>query len=105
MIVKTVAGFANAPGGTLLIGVEDHGQPPGLSNDLPSVKGQNLDGLELALRDLFERTLGRVTASGLHVTFPELAGTRSYVDLTRRVACDLHVISTRSAWALHRCPL
>lgn len=74
VIIKTVAGFANASGGTLLIGVGDNGQPLGLDHDLSSVKGRDLDGFELALRDLFERSLGRVTASAIQVTFPDLAG-------------------------------
>ncbi len=38
VIVKTVAGFANAKGGTLLIGVSDLGEPIGLDNDLALVQ-------------------------------------------------------------------
>ncbi len=44
-VVKTVAGFLNTEGGTLLIGVDDARQPIGLSHDLPLVKPQNPDGL------------------------------------------------------------
>jgi len=44
-VVKTVAGFLNTDGGTLLIGVDDARRPVGLSHDLPLVKPQNGDGL------------------------------------------------------------
>ena len=35
-VVKTVAGFLNTDGGTLLIGVDDDRQVIGLTHDLPS---------------------------------------------------------------------
>lgn len=44
-IVKTVAGFLNADGGTLLIGVGDDGEAVGLEFDTPLVKPQTSDGL------------------------------------------------------------
>ncbi|MGH7107640.1 MAG: type I restriction enzyme endonuclease domain-containing protein, partial [Acetobacteraceae bacterium] len=44
-IVKTVAGFLNAEGGTLLIGVDNAGGVLGLDSDYACVKPQNGDGL------------------------------------------------------------
>jgi len=44
-LVKTVAGFLNTDGGTLLIGVGDDGRIIGLAHDLPLVKPTNADGL------------------------------------------------------------
>lgn len=44
-VVKTIAGFLNTDGGTLLIGVADGGQVIGLDHDLPLVKPQSADGL------------------------------------------------------------
>jgi type I restriction enzyme, R subunit len=44
-VVKTVAGFLNADGGTLLIGVADDGHVVGLDFDFPLVKPANGDGL------------------------------------------------------------
>jgi type I restriction enzyme, R subunit len=44
-IVKTVAGFLNADGGTLFIGVDDQRKPIGLHHDTPLVKPPNVDGL------------------------------------------------------------
>jgi type I restriction enzyme R subunit len=44
-VVKTIAGFLNTDGGTLLIGVADDGEIVGLSYDLPLVKPRSADGL------------------------------------------------------------
>ncbi len=44
-IVKTVAGFLNTDGGTLLIGARDDGRVIGLDRDLPLVKPRSADGL------------------------------------------------------------
>ena len=44
-VVKTVAGFLNTDGGTLLIGVGDDGGIVGLTHDLELVKPQTADGL------------------------------------------------------------
>jgi type I restriction enzyme R subunit len=44
-VVKTVAGFLNADGGTLFIGVDDDRQPVGLSHDVALVKPSSIDGL------------------------------------------------------------
>lgn len=43
-VVKTVAGFLNTDGGTLLIGVDDSGNPIGLGYDYERVKPKNGDG-------------------------------------------------------------
>ena len=43
-IVKTVAGFLNADGGTLLIGIDPHGLTLGLEADFALVKPANADG-------------------------------------------------------------
>lgn len=43
-VVKTIAGFLNADGGTLFIGVGDDGEIIGLDHDAPLVKPPNADG-------------------------------------------------------------
>ena len=50
VIVKTVAAFANAQGGSLLIGVDDDGQAVGLSRDYESLGESGRDPFELHLR-------------------------------------------------------
>ena len=44
-IVKTIAAFLNADGGTLFIGVDDARKPIGLANDCALVKPPTIDGL------------------------------------------------------------
>ena len=44
-VVKTIAGFLNADGGTLFIGVGDERQPVGLSHDVVLVRPASADGL------------------------------------------------------------
>ena len=74
VILKTVAGFWNAAGGTLLVGVSDDGTVLGLDADLQTLgRKNNLDGLELFLTDLLLSQ--RLGLSGLvQVTFHEVAG-------------------------------
>lgn len=43
-VVKTVAGFLNTDGGTLLIGINDRREPVGLGYDTATVKPPNADG-------------------------------------------------------------
>lgn len=57
-IAKTVVGFLNASGGTLLIGVDDKGSVLGLDDDLAHLKEPTLDQYELWLHDYLTRVLG-----------------------------------------------
>ena len=75
VIVKTVAGFLNnKKGGTLLIGVDDSGNPVGLAADYASLKKKDRDGFELHLRQLIESALGGSIAPFLTITFHEIDG-------------------------------
>ena len=72
--IKTVAAFANATGGMLLIGVRDDGTPMGLDPDLQCLGG-NCDRMELHLTNLFSKYFGQsFRASRLRISFPVLAG-------------------------------
>ena len=66
-ITKTVAGFLNSGGGTLLIGVNDSGMPVGLSQDYSTLKKKDADGFQLWLTDLCVRTLGKPATSLIEV--------------------------------------
>ena len=68
-VVKTVATFMNTEGGTLLIGVDDHGQPVGIEADYPLVKGGDRDGWELWLTAAVKNALGAVAATDSSVRF------------------------------------
>ena len=74
VIAKTVAGFLNAEGGTLLIGVDDNAQPVGLTEDLSLMKEPDLDRYELCLTDLLERCLGKPAMANAKVSFAHIEG-------------------------------
>ncbi len=69
VISKTVAGFLNADGGTLLIGVDDNGEPTGLDNDLSLGKVADHDRFQLWLIDHLQRTLGKTATTRVTVKF------------------------------------
>lgn len=70
VIVKTVCGFLNSEGGTLLIGVDDNGVALGLQADFATLgtKG-NVDGYELMLRQLLDANLSVATAATVRIRF------------------------------------
>lgn len=73
-IAKTLAGFLNTRGGTLLVGVDDSGSVLGLDPDLGQMKSPDLDRYELWLHDFLTRVLSAPAVSLLQVTFPEVGG-------------------------------
>ncbi|RDH76882.1 DUF262 domain-containing protein [Mycolicibacterium moriokaense] len=75
VIVKTVCGFLNAEGGTLLIGVDDDGRALGLENDFKTLSSKsNADGYELFLRQLLDNSLSAATAMTVRIRFETFAG-------------------------------
>ena len=73
-VVKSVAGFMNARGGTLLIGVDDAGKPLGIENDLKTINRADLDGFENWLTTLLETSMGGAATSNAAVDFPQADG-------------------------------
>ncbi|WP_370500599.1 DUF262 domain-containing protein [Mycolicibacterium sp. jd] len=70
VIVKTVCGFLNAEGGTLLIGVDDEGGVVGLQADFDTLGSKgNVDGYELFLRQLLDANLTVATAATVRISF------------------------------------
>ena len=75
IIAKTVCGFLNAEGGTLLIGVRDDGQILGLEDDLQTLRTKpNLDGYELFLRTCLDNYLSLPTAGVVRIRFEQQNG-------------------------------
>jgi hypothetical protein len=62
-ITRTVAGFLNSGGGTLVVGVSDEKKIIGLSQDYATLQKKDADGFELWLTDLFTRTLGKAATA------------------------------------------
>lgn len=73
-VVITLAGFMNATGGTLLLGVRDDGSIHGLADDYSVVPGGARDGFELWLRQLVATRLGRGVTADMGVSFIALDG-------------------------------
>ncbi|HFA49205.1 MAG TPA: ATP-binding protein [Bacteroidetes bacterium] len=74
VFLKTVTGFLNATGGTLLIGVDDDGNILGLEKDYFTLKKKNRDGLELKLMQLISSNIGTEFCSLVHISFYKLEG-------------------------------
>ena len=86
-VVKAVAGFLNARGGTLLIGVSDAGLALGLDNDLALTGNKGRDGFENSLTTLLDKTLGKVAVANVAVTFETIEG---------RDVCRIDVAAART---------
>lgn len=69
VILKTLAGYMNGNGGTLLIGVADDGSILGLENDYKTLKKQDRDGFEQALMTAVATKLGADACSSVHIVF------------------------------------
>ena len=81
-VVKSVAGFMNGHGGTLLIGVDDKGEAAGIDLDLNLVPRKDLDGMENWLTTLFASSIGGAATANASVDFPTVNGT---------MICRVHV--------------
>jgi ATP-dependent Lon protease len=83
MVVKSVAGFMNARGGTLLIGVTDKSDIFGIETDLKTLGSkQNLDGFQLWLSRLLDNALGPTAVTNTSVSFESFPqGTVCRVDV------------------------
>ena len=69
VIVKSIAGFLNSKGGTLLIGVNDSGEILGLANDYWSLGSKTKNGFEQRLMFIIANAFGKDICSKIHVTF------------------------------------
>jgi len=75
-ILKTIAAFSNAQGGTLIMGVNDDMEIIGLEHDYQTFRNGTKDELELHLRDLSNHAFGiDFSSNNLTVTFPEVEDT------------------------------
>ena len=69
VILKTLAGYMNGQGGTLLIGVADDGSIVGLEPDYKTLKKQDRDGFEQALMTAVATKLGADACRSVHIVF------------------------------------
>jgi len=73
VIIKSIAAFSNAKGGTLIIGVDDNQHILGLENDFSTLKKKDIDYFELHLRKLINNQFGiNFSNHRLIIQFPVL---------------------------------
>ena len=91
-VVKSLAGFMNGHGGTLLVGVADDGSVVGIEEDYPFVSKGDRDGWELWLTSCVQAVLGKVAAADLTTTVAEVDGrTVARIDVGHlRARCSPH---------------
>jgi hypothetical protein len=85
VVAKTVAGFLNAGGGRLLLGVADDFTVLGIERDIQTLSTKNLDGFERTLRNAMALHLGVEVTPHLTVEFIELEG-----KTLAQVTCPVH---------------
>lgn len=73
VILRAIAGFLNANGGTLYIGVADNGNVTGLANDY-SYMVCNSDAYERFIRQRIISTMGKDINGIIHIDFPKYGG-------------------------------
>lgn len=83
MVIKSAAGFMNAHGGTLLLGVTDAGDVFGIERDVKTLGSkQSRDGFELWLTGLLDNMLGPTATSNVEIRFEEFpTGTVCRIDI------------------------
>lgn len=74
-VLKTLAGFLNTYGGTLIVGVSDDGVPVGIEAD----KFPNEDKMSLHLVNIVKTRMGPQTMTSMHLHFDDYNGGRVLV--------------------------
>lgn len=72
VIIKTISGFLNSQGGTLLIGVDDEGEILGLDNDYKTMKRRDRDGYEQMIIGSISSNIGANQCKNVQVLFHEV---------------------------------
>lgn len=72
VIARTLVGFMNHRGGSLLIGVDDEGEVVGLEHDYKTLKIKGRDGFELCITDIVTSRIGADMCSFIHCVFYEI---------------------------------
>jgi len=86
VVLKTIAGYMNGNGGTLLIGVADDGSIVGLKHDYETLKKPDRDGFEQAIMTSIATKLGADACHNVQIIFHSLDG---------KEVCRVMVASTR----------
>jgi len=72
--MRTVCGFLNARGGSLVIGVNNEGVPIGIGEELQQIRGQNrLDVMEQRVRTYLRQYIEPAPLQSVSIRFPRVA--------------------------------
>jgi len=74
VVARTVSGFMNQKGGTLVIGVTDEGDVCGIEKDFDTIRRKDRDGWEEALVTALGNYLSKEVAALVDITFSEVDG-------------------------------
>lgn len=74
VIAKSIAGFLNTGGGTLLIGISDDGSVYGIERDIRNAPHKNEDGFRLQLVEIIKSNLGAAFTKYIHVNIEKREG-------------------------------
>ncbi len=74
MPIKTIAGFLNAEGGTLFIGVSDYFEVKGLDRDLSELTNNTLDAFQTKLITHIENDIPEIDMQHIDITYPSIDG-------------------------------
>lgn len=72
VVIKTIVGFLNADGGTLIIGVNDDGKVMGLENDYKTLPKKNRDGFENHMSMLIKTMIGLAFTKYVNMKFERI---------------------------------
>jgi len=73
-VIKTIAGFMNNHGGTLLIGVDDQGSVIGIEDDYTTLKKNSRDGFQQYVMNTISTRIGTDMCPLIHVVFHNFEG-------------------------------
>jgi len=74
VVAKTLAGFLNGEGGSLLLGVNDGGSVVGLAKDFATLRKPDTDGYQQFIMGLVKKRLGGDVCSLVHLGFTRVGG-------------------------------
>lgn len=74
VVLKTLAGYLNSNGGTLLIGVADNGSITGLNSDYSTLKKPDRDGFEQVMMSSIASKLGGDACQCVQAVFHSIEG-------------------------------
>jgi len=86
VVLKTLAGYMNGDGGTLLIGVADDGSVTGLAHDYTTLKKPDRDGFEQVLMTAIATKLGGDACHTVQMVFHSL----EHKDVCRVIVAPAH---------------